>query len=95
MKKNKIIEINKDQLSKLEFKKVNKSKREHKKWELMQKLKAAQVKRKDGDGKVNITLKTSRGLFSVSAAILMIGNDFVVLRGNIYIPIKSVLNVGF
>lgn len=91
--KEEIIHINKNELAKLRFKKIQKGNRPLKKWELLQKLKAAQLKRKDGDGKVKIILKTSRGLFSVAAAILMIGNDFVVLRGNIYIPIKSIFNV--
>lgn len=90
---NKTININKNELSKLKFKKINKSNRNINKWELLQRLKAAQLTRKDGDGKVQIIIQTSRGLFSVLAAVLMIGNDFVVLKGNIYIPIKSIFNV--
>ncbi len=90
-----IIRIDKYELSKLTFKKVNKTKRPLKKWELFQKLKVAQLKRKDADGQVSLTVRTNRGLFSVAAAVLMIGNDFVVLKGNIYIPIKSIFNVGF
>lgn len=89
---NKVIDIQKDQLSKLNFLKIRK-KQKPKQSEQIHRLKAAIIKESGSEPKPRITINTMRGLFRFSAPVLMIGNDFVVLKGNTYVPLKCIVEV--
>lgn len=43
--------------------------------------------------KATIYFKTTRGLFQTTAKVMMQGSEFVVLKGNIIIPIDSIVKV--
>jgi len=44
--------------------------------------------------KAAIFFSTTRGLFQVTAKVLMKGDKFVVLKGDIMIPINCIIKVG-
>jgi len=44
--------------------------------------------------KAAIFFSTTRGLFQVTAKVLMKGDKFVVLKGNIMIPVNCIIKVG-
>ena len=44
--------------------------------------------------KTAIYVSTTRGVFRVLAKVMMKGGKFVVLKGNIMVPIKSIVKVG-
>ena len=44
--------------------------------------------------KATIVFKTTRGLFRITAKVMMQGTEFVVLKGNIIIPVDSIVKVG-
>lgn len=94
IEKRKVILIDKEELNKINFtqKEVlfSKQKIEDRK----HKLTSAMMMKKDGDAKVTITFKTkSRGYFKVIAPVLMMGKDFIELKGGQIIPVKSIRKV--
>ena len=50
------------------------------------------------DGNINknkhiILFRTSNGILRVNATVWMVGKKFILLKGNLYIPIKSIIEV--
>ena len=92
--RNEIIKIYKTQIHKLNLSQKEVLSSNTKIKERKNLLKAAVIKRKDGDGKVNITIQTEdRGDFKIYSAVLMAGKDFVELKGGNYLPIRCIKKV--
>jgi hypothetical protein len=89
----KIIKINKTELNKISFARLEvldaKAKNER-----TTRLKAAIGMHKDGTGKVEITFQTAnRGKFKVVCPIITAGKEYIEIKGGQTIPIISVLKI--
>ncbi len=92
--KNEVLKIYKTQIHKLNLSKKEVLRLNTEIKERKHLLKAAVLKRKDGDGKVNITIQTEdRGDFKIYAAVLMAGKEFVELKGGYYLPTRCIKKV--
>lgn len=85
------IHIKKEEISKLQFR--SKKISDKKKRQVNLNLNSA-IDNLNKLNKVTLFFSTSRGIFQTTAKIMMKGAEFVVLKGNIIIPINSVLKVG-
>lgn len=85
------IHIKKEEISKLQFR--SKKISDKKKRQVNLNLNSA-IDNLNKLNKVTLFFSTSRGIFQTTSKIMMKGAEFVVLKGNIIIPINSVLKVG-
>jgi len=61
--------------------------------ELISKLDNACSNGNNGKSKYKITFLTNNGLMRIHTTIWMVGEEFILLKENIYIPINSIIDV--
>lgn len=90
-----ILQINKEEINKLNL--VSKSRviGDLRKRDLMNKLRTAIRKPATDDGVSIVVASKDRGLFRIKSPILNMGPEFVMLKGGTMIPLKSIVNVRF
>ena len=57
------------------------------------KLKRASKRGNNEKTKYNITFVTNNGLMKVNTTIWMVGDEYVLLKENLYMPITSIIDV--
>jgi hypothetical protein len=85
------INIRKEEISKLEFSPVEIT--DKKKRQINLNL-SSTIDNLNKLNKGTIFFSTTRGIFQTTAKIMMKGEEFVVLKGNIMIPISCIIRVG-
>lgn len=78
-------------IPKVRFEKVFSTEQEEK--ELKERLTKACANGNNRKVKYKITFYTNNGRMKVNTTIWSVGNSFITLKENIYIPIKSIINV--
>ena len=63
------------------------------KQELTSKLDNACSNGNTGKSKYNISFLTNNGFMRINTTIWMVGEEFILLKENIYIPISSIIDV--
>lgn len=90
------LEIDKDQLYKLNFAQHEVLKKPKRIQERKRKIKVAVANSKGTDNKVSILFHSAqRGLLKVRTSVLTAGQDFIVLKGGYIMPIQCIRKVGF
>jgi len=89
------IRITKDQLSKIDFKEVDKENHPTYDINAVQRMLKIATNKTMISGKLTTVMFQSekRGIFMVKSSILMAGDEFVVLKGGYTIPIKSIIQI--